>query len=186
MTTVFLSGSRGISRLNDQIRSRLRNIVGGDFRVLVGDANGADKAIQRFLSDQKYENVVVFCSGGECRNNVANWPVRAVAVDANTKGRDFYSKKDREMACEADYGLILWDGKSSGSVNNALELLKRHKKAVMYFAPEKKFYNVSRAGHIRELLAKCDRKAVESIQRKINLNGAIRAIESSYQGVLSF
>ena len=62
MISVFVAGSRKLGRLNDQVRERLENIIAGSYRVFVGDANGADKAIQSFLSEQKYEHVVVFCS----------------------------------------------------------------------------------------------------------------------------
>jgi hypothetical protein len=33
------------------------------------------------------------------------------------------------MAIEADYGFVLWDGKSPGSLNNIIELLNKNKKA---------------------------------------------------------
>jgi hypothetical protein len=61
--TVFLSGSRKISRLNDEIRLRLKTIISKEFEVVVGDANGADKALQSYLADINYEHVTVFCAG---------------------------------------------------------------------------------------------------------------------------
>ena len=94
MTTVFLSGSRGISRLNDKVRDSVKNMMDKKFRIIVGDANGADKALQEFLSDLKYSNVMVFCSGQVCRNNVGNWDIRKVIVDEKLRGRDFYTQKD--------------------------------------------------------------------------------------------
>jgi len=63
MTTVFLSGSRKISRLDEDVRKRLSTIVEKKFRVIVGDANGADKAFQTYLAGMDYANVTVFCSG---------------------------------------------------------------------------------------------------------------------------
>ncbi|GMR20985.1 MAG: hypothetical protein BMS9Abin36_1583 [Gammaproteobacteria bacterium] len=39
MTTVFLSGSRKISQLDETVKSRLSTIVEKEFRVIVGDAN---------------------------------------------------------------------------------------------------------------------------------------------------
>lgn len=186
MTTVFLSGSRGVSRLNDKIRERVKNMTDKKFRIIVGDANGADKALQTFLSDLQYSNVVVFCSGQVCRNNVGNWNVRQVDVDAKLKGRDFYTRKDKEMASEADYGFVLWNGKSAGSISNVFELLKREKSVVVYFARDKEFYTISRLDDARELLKKCDRKDFDAIQKKIKLNTTGRAVESTSQGVMSF
>lgn len=73
MKAVFLSGSRAISRLNQEIRERLAGITSQAFQILVGDANGADKALQGFLKKNHYSKVTVYCSGGHCRNNVGSW-----------------------------------------------------------------------------------------------------------------
>jgi hypothetical protein len=88
------------------------------FQILVGDADGADKAIQRHLADKAYPNVLVHCMKDQCRNNVGNWPTREVVAPGGARGFDYYSLKDRVMAETAEYGLMLWDGKSKGTVNN--------------------------------------------------------------------
>ena len=63
MSTVFLSGSRKISRLSEDVIVRLQNIIDSGLKVIIGDANGADKAFQKFFADANYKNVTVFCSG---------------------------------------------------------------------------------------------------------------------------
>lgn len=186
MTTVFVSGSRKISRLNKEIRDRLQNVIDQQFSVIVGDANGADKALQKYLAEIHYHNVVVFCSGNSCRNNLGNWSVKQVFVDPKLRGRDFYTQKDKEMASEADYGFVLWDGKSPGSFNNVMELLKRSKKALVYFSPTKEFVLVSKLSDARNLLNRCDKDSVDAISKKIRLNTSIRELESASQGSLSF
>lgn len=60
-----------------------------------------------------------------CRNNVANWLTREVAAPRGAKGFDYYSVKDRAMAEAAEYGLMLWDGKSKGTVNKCREPVPR-------------------------------------------------------------
>ena len=186
MTTVFVSGSRKISRLNKEIRDRLQNVVDQRFALIVGDANGADKALQKYLSEIKYKNVIVFCSGNSCRNNLGNWNIKRVFVDPKLKGRDFYTQKDKKMAVEADYGFVIWDGKSPGSFNNILELLKNDKKALVYFAPDKQFYSVSNLDDARKLLDKCDHESLNEISKKIKISSSMREIESLAQGLLSF
>src|SRR6267378_387899 len=47
MHSVFVAGSRALSKLNAQVKERLDNILRKEFTVLVGDANGADKAVKR-------------------------------------------------------------------------------------------------------------------------------------------
>ena len=37
---------------------------------------------------------------------------------------DYYSLKDRAMAETAEYGLILWNGKSKGTANNVVNLTR--------------------------------------------------------------
>jgi hypothetical protein len=76
MTKVFIGGSRKLSRLNADIRHRLDRIIDGGFAVVVGDANGADKAVQSYLKSKNYDSVEVFCAGKACRNNVGSWPAR--------------------------------------------------------------------------------------------------------------
>ena len=80
MKKVFIGGSRRLSRLNPKIRKRLDRIIQGGLEVLVGDANGADKAVQRYFKDLKYFNVRVFCMSGRCRNNLGNWPTEEITA----------------------------------------------------------------------------------------------------------
>lgn len=153
MTTVFLSGSRKISRINDDIRQRLDNMVSNGLSIVVGDANGADKAMQSYLFQMAYRSVVVFCAGQQCRNNIGQWETRHIAVPQPLTGRAFYQQKDLAMADAADLGLVLWDGESAGSLANIAALLKRGKKAVVYIAPARKFLNMGSEAELRDLIA---------------------------------
>jgi hypothetical protein len=107
---VFIGGSRKVVRLAPEVRARLDRIIAKNLPVLVGDANGADKAVQRYLSDRGYPQVEVFCSDPTPRNNVGAWPVHPVRPDHRRKDFDYYATKDRAMAAEATVGLMLWDG----------------------------------------------------------------------------
>ena len=139
MTKVFIGGSRRASRLNTEVRKRLDNIIEKGFPVLIGDANGADRAIQQYLHSKHYQKVEVFCSGGICRNNVGNWQTRNIPTGTRKRDAQFYSAKDRIMAREATIGLMMWDGKSVGTILNLFRLLSQKKKAVIYTVPENKF-----------------------------------------------
>jgi probable addiction module antidote protein len=139
MNTVFVGGSRHLSSLPLPIKERLNNIVSSGHKVIVGDANGADKAVQKFLLDAAYEKVIVFCSGAKYRNNLGRWPARPIETPKNAKGFQFYAIKDRQMAQEADFGLMIWDGESPGTVLNVLRLIRAGKIAVMFEAPKSRF-----------------------------------------------
>ena len=117
MTKVFIGGSRRASRLNAHVHERLDNIMARGFPIVIGDANGADRAVQQYLHSKHYRNVEVFCSGESCRNNVGDWHTRHIPVGAEqTRRPNSYSAKDRIMAQEATVGLMMWDGKSVGTL----------------------------------------------------------------------
>jgi hypothetical protein len=154
---VFIAGSRRLLRLRPEVSRRIDNIIEKGLTVLVGDANGADKAVQTYLARHQYRNVVVFCMAGGCRNNIGGWPIRAIPAPVPTR-RDFahYSKKDREMAREADYGLMLWDGQSRGTLTNAIDLVQRHKPVVLYMAPSNSFHEVREPNQLSQILRDVD------------------------------
>ena len=135
MTKVFIGGSRRITRLNQEVRRRLDRIVEKRLPILIGDANGADKAVQSYLHSREYEQVEIFCMDGVCRNNVGNWNTRVVAAARGAKGREYYSTKDEQMANESSIGFMLWDGKSRGTLANISRLVDQQKKVVVYVAP---------------------------------------------------
>jgi len=143
MTKVFIGGSRRVTRLNAEVQRRVDKIIEQGFPILVGDANGADKAVQTYLRSRRYNKVDVFCTGGDCRNNVGNWPVKAVPAPAGSRGFDFYAVKDDRMAEEASVGLMIWDSKSVGTLMNMARLLRRGKSVVVYIVPDKRFVTLS-------------------------------------------
>ena len=82
---VFIGGSRAVSRLSAVIRDRLDDVMKKGCTVLIGDANGADKAVQQYFADRHYQNVVVFCMEN-CRNNMGQWPTRGVEPPPGSTG----------------------------------------------------------------------------------------------------
>ena len=103
MTKVFMGGSRKITRLNKDIKGRIDNVIQKEYTVLIGDANGADKSVQKYLFDKGYKNVRVFCMGNECRNNIGKWGTKHIGETRNRKDYYYYSIKDLEMVKETDY-----------------------------------------------------------------------------------
>jgi hypothetical protein len=166
------AGSRQISRLPAEVWSRLDTMIEKGFQILVGDANGADKAVQRNFANRSYPNVVVHCMKDHCRNNVGHWPTREIDAPRGARGFDYYSLKDRAMAEAAEYGLMLWDGKSKGTVNNVVNLSRDHKPVVVYIAPIKQFRTIKTFDDIKGLLAQGDSDSVERIVSELHLNVA--------------
>ena len=167
-TKVFIAGSRKLSRLNPEVRERIDKIVDKGFTVIIGDANGADKAVQHYLHLKHYANVIVFCMEGVCRNNVGSWPTRAIRA-ANSDRRDFtyYSTKDRAMAAEADYGLMLWDGQSRGTLTNVVHLVRQGKAVVVYIASSKSFQMLRHPDQLATLVAQSGLGDLHRIDREL-------------------
>jgi adenine-specific DNA-methyltransferase len=153
--TVFVGGSRKISRIGADVKQRLDRMIDGDLLILVGDANGADKAIQTYLHEREYRNVRVFCTGGDCRNNIGQWPMQRVTPPHRTRDFAFFTAKDAAMADAADAALMLWDGESNGTLVNVARMTARGKLAVIYIAPLKSFETVRSRDDVEQLLAGC-------------------------------
>lgn len=153
MKTVFLGGSRRVSRLNESIRRRLDELVQRKLRIVVGDANGADRAMQRQLSEWGYHAVTVYHVGTRPRNNEGSWPTLRVDTPRNASGFEFYAAKDSRMAGDAECGLMLWDGQSRGTLENVRRLVQACKPVAVYVAPIRKFVSVRGEGDLRALQA---------------------------------
>lgn len=122
---VFISGSLSIRQLPLLVKERLCVIVNHELPVVIGDAPGADAAVQRFFADCGVGHVTVFCGGPNPRHNIGKWPVRQVQTDAPSGTRAFHSAKDREMSRLAGTGFVIWDGASQGSRANIRHLCER-------------------------------------------------------------
>lgn len=157
MTTVFIGGSRHVSRLNDIIRSRLNNIVENRLDVVIGDANGVDRAVQAYLSKKGYEDVVVYCMTRNCRNNVGGWPLCEVQGQGK-RGFDYYALKDEEMAKVADCGLMIWDGKSRGTLSNIKRLIEESKPVLVYVSPERRCHTIRNRSEFNNLFTRASTK----------------------------
>ena len=167
MTVVFVGGSR-MARLTEPVRIRLNRIVADGHRVVVGDANGIDKAVQDYLASQGYTEVFVYCSGDSPRNNLGSWPVRSVAVGRKTRDRKFYAAKDRAMALEASHGLMVWDGESVGTLQNVLRLLRQGKPVVLYETPSREFRNFKVVADWEALRGHAPSGVVEEAERAVD------------------
>lgn len=173
MTTVFIAGSISISHLHEKVQERINNIVSSDLDVVVGDADGADTSIQECLRAYRANKVTVYCTGEAPRNNVANWPVHYVQSKARAKSRAFFTAKDVEMAKNSDFGLMVWDCKSTGTLSNVIELLRAKKKSVVFVNKNKDFVTVGDKSGLDLLLHFMSEHARAKAEEKIGLSAKI-------------
>jgi len=164
---IFIGGSRRVTNLGSEVRRKLDAIMHGGHSVLIGDANGADKSVQRYLHANAYRHVQVFCVKGTCRNNLGGWPVRSVVPPHRRKDFGYYAAKDEEMTDKAARGFMLWDGRSLGTLANVFRLLKQAKRSLVYEAPRKQFINVENEADWRQLLSRCAPEVRRRFQERI-------------------
>ena len=148
---------------------RLDNVIASGDWVVVGDANGADKAVQRHFREKQYRNITVYCSGDIPRNNLGSWQMRNVDVPKDARGFQFYAAKDREMAREADFGLMIWDGKSPGTVLNVLRLVVSGKAAVLFNVPNKEAVTIRTVSAWQDVMSNCSRELQISVKERATL-----------------
>ncbi len=125
---VFISGSIKIKKIPKCAIEKINNIIEKNYQILIGDAKGVDSLIQKYLVKKSFQNVVVYFAGDSIRNNLGSWSTKQVIGNNREKGRDLYTLKDVEMAVDADYGLMIWDGKSKGTLANIKQMKKRNKR----------------------------------------------------------
>jgi len=164
---VFTAGARAVSVLDESVKERLKNIYTKNYTVIVGDASGVDCAVQRFFSNHNYRDVIVYASEGKARNNIGNWDVHSVDVPIRSRGFDYYAVKDMAMANDADYGFMIWNGESKGTLNNIINLLNLDKKSIVYLTTNKEFYSIDGIDELQELVDSCGQTAKNLLNKLV-------------------
>lgn len=176
MIRVFISGSMRIKRLDKNVLSRINNILDKEYDVIVGDADGVDSSIQEYLKQKGAKSVRVYCTGSRPRNNMGNWKTKNISTTSKPGTRAYFTAKDLEMANDCDYGLMVWDTKSTGTLSNAIELLSRHKKSLVYINKAKEFLTVSDVKDIEKLLQYMTHSSFEKAEAKLKITAKIDAL----------
>jgi adenine-specific DNA-methyltransferase len=165
MMKVFIGGSRKISKLGSEVRQRIDEILEKHLPIVIGDAPGVDKSVQQYLHEKGYRAVEVFCSGTRCRNNLGSWPNRQVAVSSSRRDFDFYATKDIQMAQEASFGLMIWDGESAGTLMNVLRLIKQNKKAIILEVPKRSLRELKSESEWKDFFSACSDEVRHRIEK---------------------
>lgn len=163
MTSVFIGGSRRINRMNAELSRRFDNIMLKQLRIIIGDANGFDRIAQTYFAKHHYPSVIVYCTGGICRNNIGNWPMHVVEYTGRDRGLKFYTAKDDAMLHDANYGLFGWDGKSKGTLRNIRKLSEQGKPSSVYFSPLKKFVTIRSPQDVSSLSAEGKKEDIQNL-----------------------
>ncbi len=177
MKKIFISGSMRIKRIDRKVKERIDNIINSNFPILLGDANGADTSIQELIRSKEYEKVTIYCSGDYARNNIGRWKVRKIMTDCKKNTRLFFTAKDIQMAKECDYGLMVWDSKSTGTLSNVYELVSQGKKSLLFVNKMKSFIKVTDIDEFEKLTSFMSNSAFEKADKKIQLRKKIQGLK---------
>lgn len=178
MSKIFISGSMNIKNIDSKVVQRINNMIKSNFNILVGDATGADSSIQYILKEKKYDNVTVYCSGGHPRNNTGSWNVKSISTDYKENTRSYFTAKDLVMAKDCDYGLMIWDTKSTGTLSNVYELLVQNKTSVVFVNKRKEFSKISNIEEFEKLISIMSNDAYLKANKKINLLDKIKNLKN--------
>lgn len=151
--TVFISGSLSITELSEFAKANIHSVFMRRMKVLIGDAYGADTLIQQMLkSKYDYHFVTVYASNGKARNNIGGWNVKAVNVPNGIYGREFYTYKDVVMSNDCDFGLMIWDGKSQGTLNNIRRLIGLNKESIVCLKNKRRDFQIRTEQQLNDIL----------------------------------
>jgi len=131
MNKVFIGGSISIKSLDDNIIARLNGIINKNLTILIGDAYGADKEVQQYFASHKYKAVTVYACNNRARNNIGAWNINSIQANG-LYGRELYTQKDIAMTNDCDMALMIWDGKSIGTLNNIKRIRSLNKRCIVY------------------------------------------------------
>ncbi len=129
---VFIGGSIAIDYLDYNVQDELDKYMQGELEILIGDAYGIDSLVQKYLTENSYENVTVYASNGRARNNIGGWKVQAIDVPSYVHGREFYTQKDMAMTADCDFGFMIWNEESKGTQENILRFVLINKGVNVY------------------------------------------------------
>ena len=105
---VFISGKIKYDEpLSGGIKKEIDKIVKANSNVLIGDAPGADTRVQEYLHQVGYQNVTVFTTDKEARNNVGKWTVRKIDASKYEDEREARRQKDIAMTKASNKGLAI-------------------------------------------------------------------------------
>jgi hypothetical protein len=163
--------------------------MSADGTVLVGDAKGADLLVQEYLNEKRYSQVNVYASGRTARHNLGGWPVVHVSTEEKRGTFNYYVAKDKKMAEDADYGMMIWDGRSKGTLNDMIMLSDQEKTVLVYYLPINRFVIIRNHKTLTEFISLCGKEASDMFSSLLKTSGrhfSNRAAQSSNKQISLF
>lgn len=181
MPKVFISGSMHIKKIDKKVIDHVNSIINSKNEVIIGDADGVDSSIQNYLKDMNFKTVTIYCTGSAPRNNIGRWPVKKIVSSEKPGTRAFFTAKDIQMSEDCDFGLMVWDAKSTGTLSNVLQLLRQQKKSMVFVNKKKEFYEITDVQSFENLLSVMSENAITKADEKIRIRSKIKDMKKAKQ-----
>jgi hypothetical protein len=101
---LFIAESRAVSRLTAPTRDRTDDLLQRACSILVGDANGADNAVQQHLADRQYTRVGTTSAPGPHETSTRRPDVKASPITPPKTWRWRARRDFHVLASQADSG----------------------------------------------------------------------------------
>ncbi len=160
-----LGGSRHIFNLPLPIINLIEERIIDKADFYIGDAPGSDTAFQTFVAKKRYNNVKIFSSAGYVRNNVGKWNFELIDSGLKSKSNSVHAFKDRHMCKLSDSGIMIWDGKSSGTMSNVIDLVQQGKNCYIWDSVNSDLINFDFIGSLEKWLDQYPEVKEESFNR---------------------
>ena len=142
--TVFVSGSSKTQskdspyyrkKLPKEVKECLNRYMKEGNKIIVGDAPGIDRQVQKYLNQKRYKDVEVYGPGKQVRYTAnKNWKTNPIDAPEYEEGsKEWLAKKDIAMTNAADSGLaVVLDEGAKATRKNVERLMEQGKAAVVY------------------------------------------------------
>ncbi|MEM1170130.1 MAG: hypothetical protein AAGJ08_13885 [Cyanobacteria bacterium P01_H01_bin.35] len=107
---VLICGSRSVTALPDEVCKTLDKIIAFQVNILIGDADGVDRLVQKYLHSKRYRKVTVYYAKSGLRSNIGKWT--SIRVAGN------YIDRDKLMCDKANWCVAVHKGNSRGTKRN--------------------------------------------------------------------
>lgn len=137
--TLFVSGSSKTQdkasgyyrrKLPKQVRSELDSSMKNRDKIIVGDAPGVDRQVQKYLKKKHYKDVEVYGPGKEVRYSAnKKWKTNAIDdPEHEPMSKEWLAKKDKAMTDASTKGLaVILDEGAQATRNNVRRLVEQNK-----------------------------------------------------------
>lgn len=139
--TVFVSGSSKTEskdseyyrrKLSKDVRKIIDKYINEGDKIIVGDAPGIDRQVQKYLKKKRYDNVEVYGPGKKVRYTAnKKWKTNTIDAPEYEEGsKEWLAKKDIAMTNAADKGLAVILDEGAKATRKNIERMDSQNKPV--------------------------------------------------------